>query len=404
MNYNMSLSVNSGSEISDKIGILNISGNITPALWYKTITRENGKPYLLAIAILSDIVYWYKPSEVRDEISGQLIGWKKKFRGDMLQKTYQQYADLFGESKRSVKAAMDRLEELGIIKKIFRDEMRNGHLVNNIMYIYVDVDMLYRVTFTEHQEINENTGKQEYEENIGEDKDIVNETAGDLGVGSDESIVSNNSDITGPFSLENLEKKQISSNRQAADGVVQNNVPPSYKIMYAPPTKFCTTLPQNNVHPPAKFCTHTKNTIKNNAKITYNQSIKASENEIDRIDSAHAALIQKLKDNLEYDLRISGSDADSGLFHDAFMTMCDVILADSSSTFRINGMVHTQEDVKNRMLSLDYAHVMYAVHQTASVPMTNVTNARSYLIAALYNSVNTMNIAISQHIVDKFYY
>lgn len=38
----------------------NITGNIIPTIWYRTVLKENGKPYLLAIAILSDIVYWYR--------------------------------------------------------------------------------------------------------------------------------------------------------------------------------------------------------------------------------------------------------------------------------------------------------------------------------------------------------
>ena len=51
----------SGNEIVDAMGSINISGNIIPAVWYRTITKENGKPYLLAIVILADIVYWYRP-------------------------------------------------------------------------------------------------------------------------------------------------------------------------------------------------------------------------------------------------------------------------------------------------------------------------------------------------------
>jgi hypothetical protein len=37
---------------------MDIKGNIIPANWYKTILRENGKPYLLAICILSEL--WRK--------------------------------------------------------------------------------------------------------------------------------------------------------------------------------------------------------------------------------------------------------------------------------------------------------------------------------------------------------
>lgn len=72
------------------MGTINITGNIIPQIWYSKITRENGKPYLLAITLLADIVYWYRPSEQRDEQTGKVIGWRKRFKGDLLQKTYQQ--------------------------------------------------------------------------------------------------------------------------------------------------------------------------------------------------------------------------------------------------------------------------------------------------------------------------
>jgi hypothetical protein len=72
----------------DALAEMSISGNVTPVNWYKTILRENGKPYLLAICVLSEIVYWYRPVEVRDEHSGMTIGYRRKFREDLLQKTY----------------------------------------------------------------------------------------------------------------------------------------------------------------------------------------------------------------------------------------------------------------------------------------------------------------------------
>lgn len=110
----------SGNVIVDAMGSINITGNIIPAVWYRTITKENGKPYLLAIVILADIVYWYRPSEVRDQGTGHILGWKKKFSEDILRQSYQYYADLFGESKKTVKTAMDRLEKLQVIRREFR--------------------------------------------------------------------------------------------------------------------------------------------------------------------------------------------------------------------------------------------------------------------------------------------
>ena len=102
----------SGCAAVDAMDRIRITGNVIPQSWYGEILRDNGKPYLLAVILLADIVYWYRPVEERDESSGFVIGLRKRFRGDLLQKTYDEYAKLYGESKRTIKAALDRLEEL----------------------------------------------------------------------------------------------------------------------------------------------------------------------------------------------------------------------------------------------------------------------------------------------------
>ena len=58
-----------GNEIVDENAKLNISGNIIPQVWYRTIIRESGKPNLTAIIILADIVY---PPERRRQPSRYL--------------------------------------------------------------------------------------------------------------------------------------------------------------------------------------------------------------------------------------------------------------------------------------------------------------------------------------------
>ena len=155
--------VNTGNASVDALAEMNISGNVTPVNWYKTILRENGKPYLLAICVLSEIVYWYRPVEVRDEHSGMTIGYRRKFREDLLQKTYNDFAEQFGESWRSVKAAFDRLEEIGVIRREFRNiETNSGMVLNNVMYIDLCVDKLYTCTYLDipgDDEDVENTGE-----------------------------------------------------------------------------------------------------------------------------------------------------------------------------------------------------------------------------------------------------
>ena len=72
-----------GNRTVDRMSRINITGNIIPAAWYKTIRKSTGKPYLNAIVILSDMLYWYRAAEIRDEGSGQLIGFRKRFHSDL---------------------------------------------------------------------------------------------------------------------------------------------------------------------------------------------------------------------------------------------------------------------------------------------------------------------------------
>ena len=138
----------SGNATVDAMSAIAITGNVVPQEWYKSVLRPNGKPHLLAISILADIVYWYRPTELRDEATGDVIGWKKRFKGDSLQKSYQQYADVFGESKRTIKNAMDALEDLGVIRKGFFDiTLADGRIVNNQMFIELFPETLLKLSY-----------------------------------------------------------------------------------------------------------------------------------------------------------------------------------------------------------------------------------------------------------------
>ena len=117
-----------------QIGQINFRGNVIDHGWFKTLTLDNGKPNIVAITILGEIVYWYKPTEVRSEESSQ-VQYKQKFKADTLQKSYQQLADSFGFTKRQVKEACDFLKERGLIKIEFRTIFVNGTRCNNVMYV-----------------------------------------------------------------------------------------------------------------------------------------------------------------------------------------------------------------------------------------------------------------------------
>jgi DnaD/phage-associated family protein len=117
-----------------EIGQINLRGNIFDHGWFEYLKLENGKPNMIAITILGEIVYWYKPTEERDEETNEVI-YKQKFKADMLQKSYQQLADSFGFTKRQVKDACDYLKEKNLLHIEFRTIMVNGVPHNNVMYV-----------------------------------------------------------------------------------------------------------------------------------------------------------------------------------------------------------------------------------------------------------------------------
>ncbi|PET25965.1 DnaD domain-containing protein [Bacillus cereus] len=128
-----------------QIGQINFRGNVIDHGWFKTLTLDNGKPNIVAITILGEIVYWYKPTEVRSEESSQ-VQYKQKFKADMLQKSYQQLADSFGFTKRQVKEACNFLKERGLIKIEFRTILVNGTRCNNVMYVEPVPEMIQKIS------------------------------------------------------------------------------------------------------------------------------------------------------------------------------------------------------------------------------------------------------------------
>lgn len=142
-----------GSPTVDKMSRLQISGNVIPVSWYKTIRKSTGKPNLNAIIILADIVYWYRAVEIRDEMTGQLIGLRKKFHSDILQRSYQQLADQFGITKRDATNAIVELEKLGVVQRVFRTLEVKGQMVSNILFLDLNVTVLEHLTYPKEAEL-----------------------------------------------------------------------------------------------------------------------------------------------------------------------------------------------------------------------------------------------------------
>jgi hypothetical protein len=124
------------NRICEELKDINLTGNIVPPSWFDKIKTMNGRTDLVAINILSDIIYWYRPKVVRDESSGAFIRYEQKFKADMLQKSYLSYAEMLGVSKRTVMRSFQNLERLNLIRKEFRNiHSKTGLPINNVMYV-----------------------------------------------------------------------------------------------------------------------------------------------------------------------------------------------------------------------------------------------------------------------------
>ena len=128
----------------EAIGRLGLTGNIIPRTWAQWLKYDNGKPNPVAIMILAELVYWYRPIEDIDENTGKVIGWRRKFKADILQKSYQDLSDSLGFTKRQVSENVRWLESKGILSV----QLRHFSYGSNIAFIDLNPEAIERISFS----------------------------------------------------------------------------------------------------------------------------------------------------------------------------------------------------------------------------------------------------------------
>ena len=356
-----------GNQTVDELGQLNISGNITPQIWYKTILTEAGKPYYLAISILSDIVYWYRPTEVRDEASGHVIGWKKRFRDDLLQRNYEKFAEMYGESKKTIVRAIVTLENMGIIKRVFRTiELQGGIVLNNVLYIDLDVRALYAITYPDKADVDKSDERVSTELTTPTDK-------------SGERV---RTDVTTPMdkSGERVWTNVTTPMDKSGERVWTDLSTPMDKTGESLWTEMSTPLPTN-------VQTNTENTTEITSENSINQSTSMQTNDsIDEIE----VYMQYLKENMEYDVLISNaSPSDRRMIDEMLDLMLETIVV-KREYIRIGSADYPYALVKSRLMKVDCGCIQYVL-KCMKENTTKVRNIKAYLITALYNAPGTID-------------
>ena len=141
------MDTSTGNVYVDEISKMNLVGNVIPHTWYSRIKMPSGKTDLNAIVILAEIIYWYSSTETFDSSTDTVTGYKKKFKADLLQKSYDDFSKKLGLSKRQVKDAIKRLEDNGLIIRHFREVKVGDLYINNVLYIEPIVENIKAITF-----------------------------------------------------------------------------------------------------------------------------------------------------------------------------------------------------------------------------------------------------------------
>ncbi|MEI5893147.1 DnaD domain protein [Bacillus cereus] len=193
------------ANVVTEIGGLNFKGNVVDHEWFNYITFSNGKPHIVAIMVLSEIVYWYRPTVIRDEYTGK-VTYKKKFKSDKLQKSYQQLAETFGFSKLQVKRACDLLVDMNLIVIEFRTIIVNEITLNNVMFVEPKVSEIKSIS-SMYQQVEEDPVDFEV-------KRVVTSKSGTSSHKSNEAPdfkVKTNTEITTKSTTENVSSSRIFS-------------------------------------------------------------------------------------------------------------------------------------------------------------------------------------------------
>jgi len=366
MNY-----LTSGNDAVDRIGMMNLTGNIIPQIWYKTVVNKAGKPRYLSIAILADIVYWYRPTEIRDERSGQIIGWKKKFQGEMLQRNYESISAQFGEGEKTVTRAIVTLEEIGVIKRHRKNiQLKSGLIVNNVLFLELIPERLYEITFPTVDMMAEDEKSTEWTNlSRGLDKSVQ-------GVGQ-----------ICPEGWTNLSEGS-DKNVQGAGQIC----PKGRTNLSGGQDKSVQTNTENTL----------ENTIENIMEISsINLSRETAEKQPDQMDTIEA-YSEIIRENIAYDIHMNcDTYIDKEIFHELYEIICNVVSI-PRETIRIGGEEYPYALVKAKFLKLNDQHLLYVMFCMKKTN-TRIGNIRSYLTTALYFSPDTISSFYQQEVNHDLY-
>jgi hypothetical protein len=119
-----------------------------PNSWYSHLLDAKGQVYSDAILVLSEIINWYRLIPIYDRSTKKIIGYQKKFKLDLLQKSYKDFEDKFSFSKEKTRRILDFLIQKKLIYKEMRTLKSKSLVLSNVMFIGIHVENINKLNET----------------------------------------------------------------------------------------------------------------------------------------------------------------------------------------------------------------------------------------------------------------
>ena len=130
-------------------------GNTIPYAWFDHVRTPDGKVNLIAIHLLSEIVYWYTPDRVFDPDTGEYIGYQKRFKGNLFCRFANAFEEQFGLTSEQVRSGLSLLQALGLIT-VEQGQRRTNDYPSFLMYrIGIDATAIARISQLTFGDFNE---------------------------------------------------------------------------------------------------------------------------------------------------------------------------------------------------------------------------------------------------------
>ncbi len=239
----------------------------------------------------------------------------------------------------------------------------DGLVCNNVMYVELKPDMLYRLTFPE--EIPAMNGENNSYADVSDVK-----RGGRLPTKSDPPM-----EILGGRGIP--DGTQVSTKWDTGHDETDNTLSPE---------------PDTGLSHNGETDSYTTANITDGESYHINQADSEAEKTIDAMEDVNA-YIEIIKENIEYNHYMKYSDWQD---RELFEIICEVVCV-KHKTVRIGRDDYPYELVKSKFLKLNSSHLNYVIGCMKNTT-TKITNIKAYMVTTLYNAPSTINHYYQQEV------